>query len=145
MTKNEIITQFKNELRNYKYTSYMLNSLLEKESDIWYELEGVKAISYDRLPSNYNIQLIEEKKLFLMERLKTVKEQIDRLQTQIRYVDKILSNMKDTETRDALINIYINKKSLKYEADKIYITDSGLLKRIDKCIYEAVEKTIDEM
>lgn len=138
MTKNELVAQYKNELRNYKYYGLMLESVNEKLGDLWYELEGVKAIQYDRESGTYNAQLIQEHKLDLMRRINEMENQKTRLESQMSYVGDVLQSMQDEEMRNAIIDVFINGKPLRDVCKKYYISHAGLLYSMNNEIYKSV-------
>lgn len=127
----ENIEIFKSKLKDYRIYYSMFLKLNERLSNLWYELEGVKAIQYDKEPSSHNNYLIQERKYALSEKIKEAQAQINSLNEKLSYIDCILEKMQP-EIRDTIIDIYINKKSIRKAAKKCNISHTALLKRINK-------------
>lgn len=131
MNKNDI-EAFKKELANYNYKANMLNALNERLDETYYDLEGVKAIRYDKAPGQVNMALINEKKFSLSKKIDELETEISRLSNDIMYIEDILASMENHDIRKAIIDIYINKKTIKEVCEDYFITPPGLLYQINK-------------
>lgn len=63
---------FKNEIGNLKAYQESLNQAKAKEDELWYQLSGVKGISYDKQPTSYNPNLSEQMRLDLLDKIEVV-------------------------------------------------------------------------
>lgn len=131
--------QFKKELRCYKGYISKANDLKQEIDDIWYELTGVKAIRYDKLPSgSYNPSVSEARRLNLSEKVERKIKELDRVSNNINYIDSILSRLPKNISK-ACIDIYCDEKGYKKTSQNEYISDAGLFKQIDKALAEVLK------
>ena len=60
--------QIKNELQNYKQYLKDIENLKEQIKNVWYEMTGVKGVSFDRIPTSHNPVASELHRLDLIDK-----------------------------------------------------------------------------
>lgn len=120
----------KAEIRSYrKYCRYKVD-LLDRLDELWYELTGVKGIRYDKEPTSFNPTITEERRHSLMDKIDYYQSELDRVDRQIRHIDKILDSMDPEDLK--IINYFLIEGHQLEEAErKFYLTASGMSRRID--------------
>lgn len=139
------VEAFKNEMANYTYYVNMLTKLEEKLDVLYYDLEGVKAVRYDKAPSKANAKMINEKKHFLSKEIEKTENEISRLTIEIMYVEDILAEMDDLEIRKAIIDVYIKGKTILEICDDYSLSNAGLHYQMNKCIEKALNRIYKEV
>lgn len=133
-----MLEQFKNELRNYNYYVAMKKNYDEKLDDLWYQLSMVKGIRYDKEGGSYDINLMNSYKFELMRKIDNLETEVERVNLQLAYLNNVLIKITDIELRQALVDVYCNKMSLRKASKKYYISHTALLKRFNKVLSEAL-------
>lgn len=134
-----MLEHFKNELKNYNYYRQMLKSYNERIDNAWYELSMVKGIRYDKQAGSASSNSLNAYKYALMKKLDLLEAERDRIELQLEYLDSILVKIDDIELRQALIDVYVNKMTLRQASKKYYISHTALLKRFNKAINQALK------
>ena len=126
---------FKNEIENYEEYCQNVSVLMDEIEDILYEMTGVKAISYDKMPSSFNQSLSEEKRLEMIDLYNQKLDDLKHFQSTIRYVDKRLRGLTADEKQ---IVLDVASGRLTYEeAGKKYGYSKGRMwKKIRKILEE---------
>lgn len=127
------IEAFKNELANYTYYVNMMDVLSERLSVLYYDLEGVKAIRYDKAPSMPNKHLIRERMHKLSNDIERTENEIMRLKAEIMRIENVLAEM-DIEYRQAVIDVYIKGKTILEICEDYCLSNAGLHYQMNKCI-----------
>lgn len=133
------VEQFKNEMRNYNYYVSMLDSLEEKLENTYYELSGVKGVRYDKIPSAYNKELIEQKRFDLMQKIDKLENEISRLSGEIEHIDSILECIENAHIKKAIIDVYVNGCAIADICKDYCLTPAGLLYQMNKSIKETID------
>ena len=141
MLKKDEVQAFKNELANYTIYSSMLRKHREKLDELYYELEGVKGIRYDKAPSMPNKHLIMERLHYLSGEIEKTENEIERLCICLEHMENVLANM-EHEIRRAIVEVYINKKRLIDVCVEHNYSDAGLHYQMNKTIQKWLEKTM---
>lgn len=134
--QKESVRAFKNELRNYAYYLSRITSL-ENSIELCYErLGGIRGVDPSKEP--LHIHPNDEYQWKLRDDIELYEAKIKRLQDKVDEIDLILSRM-ETDAREALIDIYVHGKQVRSVAMRLYLSHSGLLKRLNKAIEDALE------
>lgn len=138
-----MIEQFKNELKNLEYYKESLTKVSDSLSLNWYELTGVKGVQYDKQRGAFNKDIADKRKYYLLGKIEAQEQEKRRLQANVQYIEDVLSLIKDQEIREAIVNIYVHKKTFRKEAKKHYMSHVTLYNQINKQLKEALKKTYD--
>lgn len=134
------VEAFKNELGNYNYYCNMLSRLEERLDETVYELEGVKGIRYDKAPSRPNMKLINARKHDLSDKIEKLENEISRISNQVFYIENVLSLMENQEVRKAIIDVYINNKTILQICEDYNLSNAGLHYQMSKEIRNALNQ-----
>ena len=122
---------FKNELENYYSYKKEISKLKEEIENIIYEMSGVKAINYQKIPMNANPELAHERLLELIEKKEQKEKEIERLSLNIKAVENTLSKMSAND-KQMCIDL-IAKKGNVYKVGYEYgYSKSGMWSRIKR-------------
>lgn len=137
------IDMLRAEIRNYrKYVKYKAD-LLDRLEELWYDLTGVKAIRYDKMPTSFNKSISEEKRLSLLDRIDYYESEVTRVDMQIRYIDSILDRL--TKEENELITYVLIEGHTEQEAgDKWYLTNSAISKWITRILDRVQHSNIEQ-
>lgn len=136
-----IDTMLKYELKSYsRYVRYKVE-LEDKIETLWYELSGVKAVQYDKLPATPNPSTISAKKLALIDKLDHYQSELTRVNMQIRYIDGVLDRLQKDEA-ELIRYVLIEGHTLIDAGKKWQVTNTAISKRIDVILKKAVDGTI---
>lgn len=126
---------FKRELENYEEYHVIVFELKREIADMFYELTGVKGVSYEKQPSSFNPELSAERKLELIDLYNQKLEELKHYQSTIRYVDMKLRGLTDEEKR---IILDVASGRITYEeAGKQYGYSKGhMWKKVRKILEE---------
>lgn len=127
------IDMLRNEIRNYrKYVQYKAD-LLDTLDRLNYELTGVKGVRYDKAPSVFNPTLSSEKRQAISDKIDWFESELNRVDTQIRYIDSVLDRL--TKEESELITYVLIEGHTEQEAgDKWYLTNSAISKWITRIL-----------
>lgn len=130
------IRAFKNELRNYNYYLSQLVSLTNSIEYCFDRLGGVRGIDPSKepihSPPNKELEYKIRSDIERYEQLKTL------TQAKIDYVDEILARM-EIDVRMAIKSVYVEGNHIVKTSEKLFISPTGLHKRMNK----AIEKALD--
>ena len=130
MNENEI-TAFKNELRNYRFYQNKVKELKEEIDLIYYNLTGVKGVSFDRQPSGTSIELKNDKLYNQYHKLDNIDKKIKLYESRIESIEQTL-NMLDEEVRSIVIGIYADNKTYRELSQTIHLSKSAIHYEINK-------------
>ena len=119
----------------------IMRELSDLETELnakWYDATGVKGIRYDKIGGSAYQQFIELKRLDLFEEIEGLRVKIASLHGTIDELEIFLDAM-EPETAKAVRQIYVYGRRYVDVARELYISKSGLEKRINKEI-EKIEK-----
>lgn len=125
---------FKRDLESYKGLTRELNRLEEIRATYFYELEGVKGVSFDKVTGTYNEAEVEARKLELIELINAKEASIEYIQRRIVRIDRNISRL-PAECQEIC---ELNKKGWSFEriGRKIGYVKSG----VQKLLKREVEK-----
>lgn len=129
------VRAFKNELRNYNYYLSRIVTLANSIEFVFERLGGVRGID----PSKEPIHAMPDPDLEwkLRDQIEIYEAEKRRYEAKAGEIDQVLSRM-ETSVREAVIEVYANGKTVMKVADKMYLSPSGLKRRIDKAIKKAL-------
>lgn len=135
MGQSEKVKAFKNELRNYNYYLFRVNTLKNSIEFCYDRLGGVRGID----PSKEPTHAIPNKELEykLRDDIERYEKERKRIQENILYIDTVLNRM-EPDIMKAIISVYIYKEQVKKVADTLYLSHNGLQKRMNKAIEHAI-------
>lgn len=132
----EEVRAFKNELRNYNYYLYKIITLGKSIEFLYDRLGGVHGVD----PSKEPIHAMPNKDLEWK-----IRDDITRLEAKksttenkLREIDDVLHKIEEP-IRTAIISVYISGKQISNVAGELYLSSSGLAKRINKAIKKALD------
>lgn len=135
--QKDSVRAFKNELRNYNYYLYRVTSLENSIEFLYDRLGGVKGVDPSKEPTHSQPNKELEWKL---------RDDISRLETKKRIVEaKILGideilDLIDDPLQTAVKSVYIHGEKCIKVASDLFLSSTGLQKRMNKAIEEALNE-----
>lgn len=126
---------FVSELRVYKQYVFEINKLKARIEEIEYLEQGVKGVRFDNVPSTFNPQLSEERRLELIEQKTQLEREVERLEMRKKLVIDEFEKL-DTHTRLMCLEI-MNGKTLSQIGEMFGYTESGVMKKLKREIERA--------
>ena len=120
---------FKNEMLNYRAYKRSIDELNEKIEILWYEMTGVKGISYDKQPTSYNPIIAEEVRSKYSEQIEELNLALDHTLIKIQDIEKHLG-MLPVQTQTICKLLFMERLSYRTVGMTYGYTDQGLRKRI---------------
>lgn len=129
--QKESVRAFKNELRNYQFYLSRVRKLYQSIDACFDKLGGVRGID----PSKEPLHTLPNKDLeyALRDEIEFYERQKKLLEAKILYIDQILAKMEEP-TRTAVIEVYVKGRPIAVVCNEMYISSSGLQKRMNKQI-----------
>ena len=131
MTNSEI-EAFKNDVRNLNFWKAKVAEFKGEEDMIYHILGGYKSPDPSKIPGSYNPN-INMQKAKLSDKLADIERRKNSFQSRIDAVEEMLNKVPE-ETRQHIIDIYVNKKGYIKVAESIPIARTGLYQRINKAL-----------
>ena len=135
MRQSEEVRAFKTDLASYNVKKREIARLEEQIENCYEQLGGVRGIDPSKEPThampNKDVEYAIRDKI---ERIRTKK---DRLCDQINYLDEILDKI-ETALKTAVIEVYANGRKIRSLAAEMYLSETGLRKRMNKAIEKAL-------
>lgn len=133
--QSEDVKAFKNELRNYNYYLSRIRTLTNSIEWCYDRLGGVRGIDPSKEPTHaVPNKDIEYKLRDDIERLEHLKGLV---QAKVDYIEQTLDRM-ETPLRLAVIEVFANHRTIRSIATGMYLSETGLRKRINKEIKKAL-------
>ncbi|MBR0456513.1 MAG: hypothetical protein IJJ01_07560 [Firmicutes bacterium] len=110
------VEAFKDLLKHYYDYQMSILQIKEELDVLLYEMTGVKGISYDKIPSSFNPEISEDRKLDFIERLNEKEAELDFTYAAIKLIEMKLSKM--TEEEKTLCVEILNRKITYEEAGR---------------------------
>lgn len=129
------VRAFKNELRNYNYYLHRVTTLDESIEFIYDRLGGVRGIDPSKEPLHSPPDKDLEYKL--RDDISRLEANKKLLENKIAYIEQILGRM-ETSLREAVIKVYANGKPISIVCNDLYVSPSGLAKKINNEIKKAL-------
>lgn len=131
------VKAFKNELRNYTYLCYVINTLENSIEDCYDRLGGVRGVD----PSKEPIHGMPNKELEYK-----LRNDIEHYESILRQkvnqkveIDRILGRI-ETPLKMAIIDVYVNGRRVDDTAKRMFLSHNGLYKQMNKAIKEALDE-----
>ena len=131
------VRAFKNELRNYNYYLYRLTTLDNSIEFCFERLGGVKGIDPSKEPTH--AQPNKELEWKLRNDIEVLEAKKKRIQGKLNEIDEILALI-EIPLREALIDVYAKGEKCIKIADRLALSSTGLQKRMNKAIQEALDE-----
>lgn len=129
---------FKRELRNLREYELKLKGANELIDRLYYELSGLKAIDYSKIPVHTPEDFSVKQRIY--DELDKQKDRKEVLKVKINSIYEVLEGMPE-DLRDAAVRVFADGERLeKIAREEFYLTDKGLLYRINKAIKFSLTK-----
>lgn len=130
------VKAFKNELGNYRYYQSEIKSYEAEIEECYYLLGGVRGVD----PFKEPIHSPPNKDLEwrTRERITAYEKKISLVRAKKEGIEQILNQI-EMPLRKAVIDIYADKKTFRSIAPRHYLSETGLKKRINKAIANAIK------
>ena len=122
---------FKNELENYYKHLKNIDRIQEEIDLILYEMEGVKAVRYDKQPSSYNASLNARIMLEMSEKLEEKEIELNYAKASVKYIEMMLKKMPE-EDRAICLKVISEGVSAEQIARQKGYSRGGMWKRIKR-------------
>lgn len=135
MTQSERVKAFKRDLANYRYKKSQIQEIKDKIEECYDRLGGVRGID----PSKEPMHTLPDKEMEykLRDRISQLEAKLDNVCAQTEEIRQTLDKI-EKPLRRAVCEVYMNGHTLRSEAQKMFISPSGLRKRINKAIEKAL-------
>jgi len=130
------VKAFKNRLRYYSYLAQEIKSLEEEIEELYERLGGVRGVD----PSKEPLHTVPNKELEYKIRdiISKLDRDLSRKKGEKEEIDRILGKM-ETSLRTAVISVYVDGKTIASVASKMYLSHTGLMKRMNMEIKKALD------
>lgn len=125
--------EFKASLEDYENFLKREAELKEKIEMLYDDLSGVKGIRYDKIPSSYNPEAIETRKLELIDLINLKQAELKVLQSKYDYFRMIMSKL-DDEDITLLHRLFVKKDGYERVCNEMGYSVGGLWKYVDRLI-----------
>ena len=139
---NEEIDARKKEISNLRYYQTELQRLKTKLMQIQYAEEGVRAISYNKIPGTTNGLLLALKRHDLIEEKEKVEQQVDETLCLVNRVLRVLNAM-PKEDRKIVMDVLVDRKPYAQVCEERGISSTSVLFRLINGIIEDAIKKAD--
>lgn len=134
------VKALKNDLKSHRYYLQQYEKISETIDDMWYKLEGVSGLDPSKVTTeNHNIEMTEEKRLEMLEKIEQMIKQKEHIEERIKYVKGILHEI-ESDMLGPTVDIYIKGKTFQATATKYDLYPSYLEYRIDKNLSDIIKK-----
>lgn len=120
----------KNELRSYNGYLQYRDYLKEKIKELQHELKGLRAVRYDKAPSVFNQEAYEQRRLGLIDRKDIYEGELQRVELNITYIERLLANMNEEDFETAMI--LVNGETYAKAGERMNYSISGIQHRLRK-------------
>lgn len=129
------VRAFKNDLANYHVKITQIKKIETRIEDLYYQLGGVRGIDPSKepihSPPNKDLEYALRDKITVCEaKLSLVKAEIDDIRQTLDKMERPL--------RKAVFEVYANGNQIRAVASKMFLSESGLRKRMNKEIEKAL-------
>lgn len=135
--QSESVRAFKNELRNYSYYLSRAATLSASIDFLYDRLGGVRGVDPSKEPIHSPPN--KEMEYQLREQIEALTQKKEAVAAKIKSIEQILARM-ETSLREAVIEVYVYNYKCVAVADRMYLSSTGLQKRMNK----AIEKALNE-
>ena len=134
--QDESVMAFKMDLRSYTFKKSEIKRIKDRIQGCYDRLGGVRGVD----PSREPIHVLPDKDVeyAIRDQIEALGAKLRLLCDQTEYIEQTLSKM-EKPLRMAIIAVYVSKESIRSVAGKMFISESGLRKRMNKAIKKALE------
>lgn len=135
MKQPEQVRAFKTDLASYNHKKAEIEKVQESIEECYYQLGGVRGID----PSKEPTRSVPNKDLeySIRDKIETLTAKKERLCAQITYLEQTLDKI-ETTLKTAVIEVYANQEKIRNVATRMYLSETGLRKRMNKAIEKAL-------
>lgn len=127
------VDEFKVGFKHYIDLLKREKELREECENIFYQMTGVKGISYDKIPSSFNPEQVNENKLYLSDLFETKQLEIGLIQAQYKYFTVVLSKF-TTDEIELMYRLFIKGQTYDYVCRDYGYSSAGLFKYVERMI-----------
>lgn len=127
------VEAFKNRIRNYNFHIEQIEQINEEINVVFYDLTGVKGVSYDYHAPCTNQAIKNEHKTDLLEKLEELKEKKKAHQEELDKLNAMLNQLNNTD-RELVKKKLINNFTYDELSNQSYMARTTIQYRIDKAI-----------
>lgn len=127
------VNSFKNILENYGKYLKEVKTTRQELKDIFYLMTGVSGVRYDKLPSSYNPELSEERKLELIDKYNEKKLELCFLLVSIKFIRTKLSKLSE-EDKKACLEIIVEGVTNEKAGKKRGYSHSGMWSKVNRSL-----------
>lgn len=135
MAQSESVRAFKNELRNYRYYIGRAAELEDAIESLYDRLGGIRGIDPSKEPTH--VLPNKEMEWKIREDITRLDLKLTNLRNKIAEIDEILDRIEEP-IRTALKLVYIESNKVIMVAGMMYLSPSGLVKRMNREIKKAL-------
>lgn len=136
MAQSESVRAFKNELRNYHYYIGRAAELEDAIESLYDRLGGVRGVDPSKEPAH--VLPNKEMEWKIREDITRLDLKLTNLRNKIAEIDEILGRIEEP-IRTALKLVYIESNKVIMVAGMMYLSPSGLVKRMNREIKKALD------
>lgn len=120
-------------MKNYRYYRNRILFLEDRIEDLYYQMSGLKAISYDQIHISANEHAANLRRMILSDQISECEAEIKVKQRELDRLDKIMLKMKDID-RELFRMKYVQGLSFKKIAKLMYLSKSALFYRMNETL-----------
>ncbi len=133
--QKESVKAFKRDLANYQYKKDSIKILEDKIEECYDKLGGVRSVDPSREPIHSPPD--KDFEYMIRDRIEALERKRKRLCDQTEEVEQLLGKI-ENPVRMAVIEVYQNGNTIRSQAEKLFLSESGLRKRMNKAIEKAL-------
>lgn len=130
---NKEIKEFTDELKRYRMLLGLSARLKEKLDLLFYDLTGVKGVSFDRISGTTNREQTELQRLTKIDEYNDVLKTYEVVNERIKNIQKVLNCLR-IEDREMFMMKYLDNMSFYAIAKVYYISKTGLIYRMNEAL-----------
>ena len=130
------VKAFKNRLRYYSFLKDDIHSLEQMIEDTYDRLGGVRGVDPSKEPMHSPPDKDMEYKL--RDLISGLEATLGRRNAEKAEIDEILGKM-ETPVREAVISVYVEGNTIASVASRMYLSHTGLMKRMNREIKKALD------
>lgn len=123
--------QIKNELQNYRQYLKDIENLKEQIKNVWYEMTGVKGVSFDRIPTSHNPVASELHRLDLMDKKDELMLEYEHAVISVKLIELKLMKLSEEDKR-ACLRIMSDGESYEKVGNDMGYTSTGLWRKLKR-------------
>lgn len=135
MHQPEEVKAFKHDLATYPLKRRKADEYREKIEDLYGRLGGVRAIDVSKVPTHTPPN--KDVEYAIRDQISECERKLSLLEAQVDSVREVLDRI-ETPLRTAVIDVYARGRTIRSVADKMFISETGLRKRMNRAIEKAL-------